>query len=203
MQYLARAQIEARAAALWRTYGLAVGFDAETLLDTLGLGLLWEGIDEKPGERVLGALRPAARVVVLNENRLPELEESPGLRRFTVAHEVGHWMLHATDERAGTIPLDSAGRTWCRDGSPEQRERQAEMFAASLLAPEDRLRGRLVGIILHGWPAIYRLAEAFGVTPTAMVIRLEEIGLIHRDGAGVPVRGQVRDARQGTLFDAE
>src|SRR5690349_10296524 len=131
MPYLARAQVESRAASLWRMHGLAVGFDAEALLDTLELGLLWDGIDEKPGERILGALRPAARLVLLNENRVAELEVSPGLRRFTLAHEVGHWLLHATDARAGTIPLDSAGRTWCRDGSREQLERQAEMFAAS------------------------------------------------------------------------
>ena len=201
MPFLARAQIESRTAALWRRHGLAAGFDAEAFVESLGLNLLWDGIEEKPGERILGALRPAARTVVLNEHRLGELEGSAGLRRFTLGHEIGHWLLHATDARAGTIPLDSAGHTWCRDGSPEQLERQAEMFAASLLVPEDQLRSRLPGTSTDGWTAIYRLAETFIVTPTAMVIRLEELGLVHRDAAGNPVAGRPRDERQATLFE--
>ena len=201
MPFLARAQIEARAAALWRRHGLAVGFDAEAFVETLGLNLLWDDIDEEPGERILGALRPSARTVILNENRLDELEGSAGLRRFTLGHEIGHWLLHASDVRAGTIPLDAAGLTWCRDGSGEQPERQAEMFAASLLVPEDQLRVRLGGGQIDGWSPIYNLAETFLVTPTAILIRLEELGWVHRDADGNPRAGRARDERQGRLFD--
>lgn len=200
MAFLARQQIEARAAELWRRRGLMVGFDAEALIDDLGLSLLWEGIDEVPGERILGALRPDAGIVVLNENRLSELEESEGLRRFTLGHEVAHWILHATDARAGTLPLDPGGRTWCRSGSPAQTERQAEMFAASLLAPEDQVRTRLAADRRGGWAEVYSLAETFMVTPTAMQIRLEELGLAHRDATGTPVPGRARDEHQGRLF---
>lgn len=200
MAFLARAQIETRAAEVWRRWGLEVGFDTEALLDDLGLGLLWEEIEEDPGSRVLGALRPEAALVVLNENRIVELEASEGLRRFTLGHEIGHWLLHAADARAGTLPIDPTGRTWCRSGSPAQPERQAEMFAASLLAPEDRVRGSMPPARRGGWAEVYSLAESFRMTPTAMLIRLEELGLAHRDQSGAPVPGRARDERQGTLF---
>jgi Zn-dependent peptidase ImmA (M78 family) len=198
--YLARTQIEARAAALWRRHALTPGFDAEILVETLGLNLLWERITEGLGERILGALRPEARIVLLNENRLSELERSVGLRRFTLGHEIAHWLLHAVDARAGTLPLDPTGRTWCRSGSAAQDERQAEMFAGSLLAPEDQIRTRIGSSFIGGWVEVYSLAKAFVVTPTAMVVRLDELGLAHLDQNGIPVPGRPRDARQRTLF---
>jgi len=200
-EFIPRARIDAKAADLWRREGLTVGFDCDQLLDRLGLNLLWETIPEGPRERILGALQPATKLVVLNESRLAELEENEGLRRFTIGHEVGHWFLHATDTRAGQLTLDAAGRTWCRSGSSASPERQAEMYAGSLLIPEDHLRARLPVAPRGGWAEIYALAEAFVVTPTAMIIRLEELGLYHRNDSGVPVIGRPRDERQGTLFD--
>jgi IrrE N-terminal-like domain len=199
-EFIPRARIDARAADLWRREGLTVGFDCERLLDRLGLNLVWDSIPEGPGERILGALQPVDKLVVLNESRLAELEENEGLRRFTVGHEVGHWFLHASDARAGQLTLDNAGRTWCRSGSTASPERQAEMYASSLLIPEDHLRATLPGAPRGGWPEIYVLAERFVVTPTAMIIRLEELGLYHRNRDGVPVIGRPRDERQGTLF---
>ena len=200
-EFIPRARIDAQAADLWRREGLSVGFDCYRLLDRLGLNLVWEPIEEGPGERILGALQPSIKLVVLNESRLAELKENEGLLRFTVGHEVGHWFLHATNARAGQLTLDAAGRTWCRSGSTASPERQAEMYASSLLIPEDLLRARLPGAPRGGWPEIYALAEAFVVTPTAMIIRLEELGLYHRDDSGVPIIGRPRDERQGTLFD--
>jgi hypothetical protein len=200
IEFVPRARIDARAADLWRRQGLSVAFDCDWLLDRLGLDLLWDSIPERPGERILGALQPADRLVVLNESRLAELEENVGLRRFTIGHEVGHWFLHATDARAGQLTLDKAGRTWCRSGSTASPERQAEMYASSLLIPEDRLRAVLTAEPRGGWPEVYALAERFVVSPTAMIIRLEELGLYHRNREGVPAVGRPRDERQGSLF---
>ncbi len=159
------------------------------------------GLELDPGERILVALQPKERLVVLNEGRLGELEASEGLRKFTVGHEVGYWFLHASDVRAGQLTMDAAGRTWCRSGSAASPERQAEMFAGSLLIPEDRLRVGLPVAPRGGWPEVYALAETFVVTPTAMLIRLEELGLYYRDESGVPLVGRPRDERQVTLFD--
>lgn len=200
MPFLPAAVFDSRSADLWRRFRLEPGFDAEALLDSLGLSLLWDAIDEGDGERVLGALLARDRLVILNDRHLAELEANQGLRRFTIAHEVGHWLLHADAARSGTIPLDHDGRTWCRSGATEPAERQAEMFAGRLLIPHDRLLAVLPAFRWAGWPPVYELAERFVVTPTAMVVRLEELELAHRDTAGVPRSGRPTPTGQGVLF---
>jgi len=75
-------------------------------------------------------------VVVLNERHIDLLEQKEGrLRRYTIGHEVGHWTLHADAIRSGTLSLFDGSRVWCRDGSSDPVERQAEMFSAALLMP--------------------------------------------------------------------
>jgi Zn-dependent peptidase ImmA (M78 family) len=58
-------------------------------------------------------------------------------------------------------------------------EIQADLFASYLLMPTDRLRPELPPSPWRGWPTVYRLAGKFAVSPTAMVVRLENVtGLI-------------------------
>jgi hypothetical protein len=52
------------------------------------------------------------------------------LRRYTIGHEIGHWEFHAEDVRAGMLSLLDGDRIWCRTGSPDPAERQAEIFSA-------------------------------------------------------------------------
>jgi Zn-dependent peptidase ImmA (M78 family) len=92
-------------------------------------------------------------------------------RRFSVAHEVGHFLLHAPA---------SHERVFCRVGdlrpdpeSPERlRERQANRFAAELLMPEALVAAQ---IARHG-PDAMALAEQFGVSDVAMGWRLVNLG---------------------------
>ncbi len=184
--FLATPQIEARASALWRRHALSVGFDIEGLLDALNLGLLWDGMEDT----VLGALVPTKRLVVLNERRLDDLQRNRGLRRFTVGHEVGHWILHCEDTRAANLELVENTRTLCRQGSREPIEVQAEKFASYLLAPTDQLRARFPDRPWSGWPAIYDLADTFGMSVSAMMVRLEEAGLAHKGEDGQPRSGR-------------
>jgi hypothetical protein len=201
MMFIAEPQIEARAAELWRRHGLAPGFDVERLLDDLDLGLTWEPVEDDGGSRVLGQLIPQEKVVVLNERHLGRLEAKDGrLRRYTVGHEIGHWVLHAEDVRSGTLSLFDGKRIWCRDGSPDAAERQAEMFSAALLMPRDRLLAVLPPCPWIGWAPVYRLADSFVVNVTPMAIRLEKLGWMHRDEDGVPVSGRRVPVGQGSLF---
>jgi Zn-dependent peptidase ImmA (M78 family) len=168
----------------------------------MDLGLAWEPIDDDGGSRVLGQLIPEEKVVVLNERYVDLLEEKDGrLRRFTIGHEVGHWTIHAQDIRSGTLSLFDGKRVWCRDGSQDAAERQAEMFSAALLMPRDRLLAALPRSPWRGWPSVYRLADAFGVNVTPVAIRLEKLGWMHRDDDGVPVSGPRIPAGQGSLFE--
>jgi hypothetical protein len=93
-------------------------------------------------------------------------------RRFSIAHEVGHFLLHTTagDEDA----------VFCRVGdlrpdpdSPERlRERQANRFAAELLMPPDLIEREVARL----GPDPIALAELFAVSDVAMGFRLVNLG---------------------------
>jgi uncharacterized protein DUF955 len=198
--FIPEARIEARAAEQWRTHSLAQGFDVERLLDVLGLGLVWEPVADEGDAMVLGQLIPEQRLVVLNERHFDRLEANGGrLRRYTVGHEIGHWILHAEALRSGTLSMLDGGRIWCRDGSPDPVERQAEIFSAALLMPRHLVRAALPPAPWHGWGPVYRLADAFVVSVTAMKIRLEKLGWMHID-EGTPVSGPQSAPGQAALF---
>lgn len=172
LTFIPEAQIEARATELWREHALEPGFDIEQLVDDLGLGLVWECVADDDGALVLGQLVPTKRLVVLNERHIDRLEGKDGrLRRYTLGHEIGHWVMHADAVRSGTLSLFDGERIWCRDGSSDPIEGQAEMFAAALLIPRDRLRAMLPSSRWRGWPTVYRLADHFLVNVTPMKIR--------------------------------
>lgn len=126
-------------------------------------------VGRTPGTTVLGALEAESGVLCLNENQRLLFQRTIGLERFTIAHELGHFELHSP-QVAGTT------RLVCGLGEHGQREAEAEAFAASILMPAD-----LVARYAHGtntalWPRIYSLREIFGVSLTAMVIRLRSLG---------------------------
>lgn len=201
MTYIPNAVFEARVAELWQKHALAPAFDVEDLADRLGLGLLWEELPDEEGAVVLGLLDPNLARIVLNERHLAELEANGGrLRRFTIGHELGHWLFHADAARSGTLSLMEGGRVWCRGGSKDPAERQAEMFSARLHMPRDRLREAVPKTSWCGWRPVYRLADTFAVSATAMVIRLEELGWAHRDESGQPVSGPEPVPGQAQLF---
>lgn len=90
--------------------------------------------------------------------------EDPYVRvRFTVAHEVGHLMLH---------PIGAEFRDATFKG--DIREAQANGYAASLLMPENVLYRH----VRFTTPTLEELAERFAVSRTAMKIRLAKLGLL-------------------------
>jgi IrrE N-terminal-like domain len=87
-----------------------------------------------------GLLLPAERLIVLNAAERASAHNDPPLRRsrFTVAHELGHWICHA-HERPEAEPV------YCRQvhlAEPADRalEREANVFAAELLMPAAAVR---------------------------------------------------------------
>ena len=89
-------------------------------------------------------------------------------RRFTIAHEIGHFVLHPglqRPERGGRV--NEAGRI---------REREADAFAAELLMPEQLVRQAVV----EQGTDIERLADRFDVSRQAMLTRLRRLDLAGR-----------------------
>lgn len=132
--------------------------------DLLGLRVRVEG-----GLPVSGMLVPAERLIVVSA------AEPPERRRFTVAHEIGHWVVHCEGLPAGPI--------MCRPGdaaaSGDPREREANVFAADLLMPEALVRDAHRALPPGADASPTRaLAAAFDVSEVAMGWRLYNLGLI-------------------------
>ncbi|WP_300446352.1 MULTISPECIES: ImmA/IrrE family metallo-endopeptidase [Helicobacter] len=85
---------------------------------------------------------------------------------FSVAHELGHFILHN----------DGTSHTSLRDTTATQgidtKEIEANCFAANLLMPKDEVL-RLVGLNF----AVDSMASYFGVSPIAMEYRLNNLGV--------------------------
>ncbi|MFF8843411.1 ImmA/IrrE family metallo-endopeptidase [Streptomyces sp. NPDC015127] len=103
-------------------------------------------------------------------------------QRFTIAHELGHLLLHPGRE----VVLDRPVRINLRDRASsmatDQEEIEANAFAASLLMPTEMLRSELLNL----GPAIrqdpdrctVQLADVFRVSTAAMGFRLINLGLV-------------------------
>ncbi|MHB1210605.1 MAG: ImmA/IrrE family metallo-endopeptidase [Acidimicrobiales bacterium] len=103
-------------------------------------------------------------------------DDAPVRKRFTIAHELAHLVLHFT---AGDIEfIDNAdsfrsaidpNAEWTEE---RRREWEANVFAAALLMPEELVRRKWRDIGDAGG-----LAEWFQVSRTAMSLRLDALGL--------------------------
>ncbi len=98
-----------------------------------------------------------------------EAARSQGRRRFTIAHELGHWYLHA---EGGADPT-----RYCRDAdllAERHMEGEANAFAAALLTPEPILREQAAATGLN----LPLLARRFDVSLPALRLRLLKLDLL-------------------------
>jgi Zn-dependent peptidase ImmA (M78 family) len=94
---------------------------------------------------------------------------SEGLRRFTLAHELGHYFLEGHWKH---IFADGNARHVSDSGfySDEHCEREADAFAAALLMPEEPFRAACTRL-QPGLTTVETLAEKCGTSLTATAIR--------------------------------
>jgi len=205
--YLSRDDVEEKAASVLRRYGRETGraVTPPVEVDLIGemlCGLRWE-YDLIDNESTLAALYPETQVVTLNDLFADRFEEVSGFDRFTKGHEIGHWNLHVDRAERSSIPLDegTGERVFCRDGSEDWTERQADWFAAGLLMPEPHLREAVSQHSRMTWSTIEGLSENFDASKQAMKVRLERLGLAYVDeNTGRVYRSRGEAEGQQTLF---
>jgi len=126
-----------------------------------------EGIAQWLGVPVLTVPSPGWSGAVESDEKTGEAtiwvaaEESAFRRRFTIAHEIGHLILHPAGEAYRDYP----------DFSGSKLEAQANGYAAALLMPLSMLDA----YASRFGPDIRRLARLFEVSEAAMNIRLGKI----------------------------
>ena len=99
--------------------------------------------------------------------------QSPGRRAFTLGHEFGHYILHRQ-----LIETDASFRLgiYCDEKSVYRREgsgleEEADAFAAALLMPLHDFRKQLSPAARPNLEVLSRLAQRYGVSLTAAVLR--------------------------------
>lgn len=138
--------------------------DPVKIARTAGIAVYLTDFKPEDGENIAGS--------VVIHNGTPEIyvaKSHPHVRkRFTVAHEVAHIMLgHLTDKDGELIEDEVRLRSAARD----QKERDANAYAADLLMPYAMMRDA----VASGIRDIDRLASLFGVSTQAMRIRINNI----------------------------
>jgi Zn-dependent peptidase ImmA (M78 family) len=107
-------------------------------------------------------------------------KHAPTRQRFTIAHEIGHVLLHKNEK----LHIDEKSPIGFRDQKSglaiDDQEIEANQFAAELLMPRSLLEKdveRLPGDIELN-EAIDRLAHKYEVSVEAMTIRLNALGFV-------------------------
>lgn len=166
-----------------RVTGTPVGFPVPVELiveETYGLEVLWDDIDEPSDVRILGALIPSEKRIVMNARHDELFVDVIGPERFTLAHELGHWLYDADDPDQLALSFDEISPELClapRAAESEDtrlRELNANNFAAHLLMPEYLVRAADVEEVL-GAPR--RTASEWGVSVQALSYRLDFLRL--------------------------
>jgi Zn-dependent peptidase ImmA (M78 family) len=106
---------------------------------------------------------------------------SPARQNFTTAHELAHLLLHDQEQ----LHVDREFRVRLRDDVSSQgtneAEREANLFAASLLLPKEFLKADLASkeyVDLLDDRFLHEIARKYGVSTQALVNRLKNLGYI-------------------------
>ena len=135
-------------------------------------------VNEKPLEdEYSGFLAVKEKTVVINSRH------APVRRRFTIAHEIGHYQLHRRGKANTPVFIDR--RVYFRkdsaDGADYRMEMEANAYAAGLLMPEvllDEYLEKHPHLDLEKPADIKMLAEEFEVSRPAMEYRLQNLGFV-------------------------
>lgn len=172
------AAIHRIAGALLRDLGIeSPPVEVEAVAESLGAVIRRESTDTE----ISGALYRLDTGPVIGVN-----EAHPAVRqRFTIAHELGHLMLHEQPvfvDRHYIAPPVRSRPSYLRDTKSSQAvdslEIEANKFAAALLMPPQMIRKAIYGIpIPIAINCVSTLAKDFGVSEQAMGYRLVNLGI--------------------------
>jgi hypothetical protein len=158
---------------------LPVPIDA--IVESYDLIILCEDVDEPDDVMILGSLEPWTGVVRLNQKHLDLFDSVIGPERFTLAHELGHWIYDAVDGRVQKSLFDEAEaptvlcRSLGEDDATRVREINANAFASALLMLEALIRAAVTAPMSTS--EFIAVASGWGVSRRALQIRLQKVGL--------------------------
>jgi hypothetical protein len=175
---------------------------AERTADFFDIGVDWESFDPNQDGVVAAKIYPTERRVELNRD-FQALHINEGLYQSTVAHEIGHWVLHVNQGEADgaivqtelslgvvidrqiflckTVDEQTIYRNLERT-QHDWREWQAQYFASCLLMPRFKIEEVRKGRNLLNWGHLNAIQEELGVSKRNLVHRLKDLELIQESG---------------------
>ena len=165
-------KFERRATRLLRDHGaVAPPVDVESVAKALGMSVNYERLDNDVSGIML--VENGVAKVAINE------AHHRNRRRFTLAHEIGHLLLHAKGDRVFVDRRFFRSR-WSNKGALRE-EIEANAFAASLLMPRSFIEQYLEAEGGITDVDVFRLATRFEVSEQAMTLRLVKLNYIEPD----------------------
>ncbi len=151
--------------------------DVEDVARKLGIEVGYE--DLGPGVSGLLVSSPDTAHILVQGS------DPPHRQRFTIAHEIGHFVLRHQFEEGKHVHVDRGNFISQRGPQAstgiDPKEVEANQFAACLLMPSKRLT-KAAARVAEGGPLfddhVTRLAEEFNVSEQAMTIRLTKLDLL-------------------------
>ena len=161
-------------------FGLSIDYMRLTITgDELGRMIYDDGYTTRfnPEKDDYELVKVTAGTILIEALLLKEPKQY-GRYRFTLAHELAHWVLHkalyaGTGIAAATYKADN-----CHDDSVEW---QANYLAKAVLMPIGQVKRGYYGLKMQSEAdgrIITRLADVFEVSKQAMEIRVKELGLV-------------------------
>ena len=159
--------------------------DPQRVADFLDLTVVWDSIPPDTGGQIAARILPLMREIQIND-AIPELRG--GFGNSTLAHEIGHWILHinhnevdgSSKQQALELGLESIEPFLCRSVSDQQGiEWQAQYFAGCLLMPRYILEDVARRFKLTNWHHLYAMKDDLGVTISNLTHRLQDLGWIN------------------------
>ena len=162
--------IEEKATAILKKFNLyEPGFDIKELTKSLDIKLIYDTL----ADDVAGFFVMTDNQSIITINR----DNKPVRKRFTIAHEIGHSVLHSKEQ---PIFIDKTPKVMFRNIASSTgeifKEREANAFAAALLMPKELIEQELQNAPNDINKAIRYLADTFNVSENAMSFRLSNLG---------------------------
>ena len=191
-RFIPKLEIEAAALDVWLQMEQSqckpeLPVDASVIAEFLDLDIVWDTIPEDEYGAIAARILPLEKLIEINEN-IPQLRG--GFGESTIAHEIGHWILHIDTEKvASYLRLKQKGVDvrvkpfLCRSSEDAiaRIEWQAQYFAGCLLMPQHILSRIRRNKDLTRWQHLYKMAEELGVTISNLTTRLQDLGWICLD----------------------
>jgi Zn-dependent peptidase ImmA (M78 family) len=154
---------------LAKKYNLTPPINVEALIRDMGITLEDTTLDSMSG---FAYQKDGNRVIGINST------DGDARKKFTMAHELGHMIVHAKDD----VTFDK-NFVYFRDSRSSTgllpKEVEANAFAAELLMPAERLTKQIIAVggidLVDSHDKIEELAKEYEVSFSAMTVRIDSL----------------------------